>query len=126
MSTNLVPEEGMRKFYLIMRHKLLPKWEKHVAVSGTQLVGYIALEGNFVNGLFVLPEFQGRGIGRRLLDRAVQIHGPLRVSVYSNNTKATEFYEKYGFEGIEERHEPDFDLMEWIMEMPSAPSSQEQ
>ena len=51
--------------------------------------------------VLVLPEFQGRGYGRALLEhaqtQAVQAQKPLRLSVLKLNP-AQEFYRKMGFE----------------------------
>lgn len=52
--------------------------------------------------LYVLPDHQGRGIGRRLLDevvaRASQLgHAELHVSYIEGNDQAGRFYERNGF-----------------------------
>lgn len=52
--------------------------------------------------LYILPDHQGRGIGRRLLDevvaRASQLgHAELHVSYIEGNDQAGRFYERNGF-----------------------------
>lgn len=54
----------------------------------------------FLSKLYLLPPFQGEGIGSRLLDRLIADAGtlrmPLRVTVLDVNP-ARRFYERHGF-----------------------------
>ena len=54
----------------------------------------------------LLTEFQNRGVGtyllRRLMDEAVQSKKPLRHMVFVLNENAYRFYERLGFETIED------------------------
>jgi GNAT superfamily N-acetyltransferase len=45
-------------------------WQVHVARDGVQPVGFVALKADTVDQLFIAPSWQGRGIGKRLLDLA--------------------------------------------------------
>ncbi|MEO5949609.1 MAG: GNAT family N-acetyltransferase [Candidatus Saccharimonas sp.] len=54
-----------------------------------------------IGAIYVLPEAQGRGIGRELLERAIEWHGrdeDIFLHVASYNQSAIEFYKKNGFE----------------------------
>ena len=56
--------------------------------------------------MYVLPETQGKGIGRQMMDCIAQIalsnqNQTLHLTVNKKN-KATDFYLKYGFEITEE------------------------
>jgi len=85
----------------------LPKADTRVAVIGNRVVGFIALLGNEVGALFVLPEYHGRGIGRTLVDRASEMHAVLEVDVFSKNSIGLDFYRHYGFvKFAEKRHRP--------------------
>jgi putative acetyltransferase len=70
--------------------------------EGATIVGFIALVGNQVGGLFVDPAFQGEGIGRLLVDHARSLHAELELEVFAKNTGARRFYERYGFRRIDE------------------------
>jgi GNAT superfamily N-acetyltransferase len=67
-----------------------------------------------VNGLFLLPEHQGKGIGRRcmllIMEEARQLGLPVRLRVMKVNPRALAFYERLGFmrTGATDTH----DLME--------------
>lgn len=85
------------------------------AESGA-LQGFIGLSGEHIEGLFVWPPAQGRGIGKALLDRAREAHGRLTLNVYRKNERAAAFYAREGFqvrgEGVDENTgEPEYTMV---------------
>ena len=83
------------------------------------VVGFVAFGEGWVNHLYVLPEFQSRGIGRRLLEIAKQDATSLKLLTFERNTHARHFFERHGFTVVHhtdgadnEELEPDL-LMEW-------------
>jgi len=70
------------------------------------VVGFIALVGDEIGGLFLDPGFQGQGLGRAMVDLAVAEKGALKVDVFKENVIGRRFYDSYGFVGAaESRHE---------------------
>jgi ribosomal protein S18 acetylase RimI-like enzyme len=84
----------------------------YLARAGGRAVGYLVLThcyslefgGPFVllDEIFVLPEAQGAGVGKRLLDAAADYcrangFGYLRLEVQKKNLRAIEVYREYGF-----------------------------
>jgi GNAT superfamily N-acetyltransferase len=69
-----------------------------VAKLDGRIVGMCALrDGHHVTLFFVLPEFQGRGIGRRLFDRAVaRVPEVVKIEVHSSPV-AVPVYKALGF-----------------------------
>ncbi len=60
--------------------------------------------------LYVLPEFQGKGIGRMLWDEGrthLDLNKDMYVEVATYNTKAIEFYKKLGFQDTGRRFSED-------------------
>ncbi|MDY7041561.1 MAG: GNAT family N-acetyltransferase [Chloroflexota bacterium] len=59
-----------------------------------------------VNQLFLLPEYQGKNIGRRcmllIMEEACQLGLPVRLSVMKVNPRALAFYQQLGFMRIGE------------------------
>ncbi|MEQ8391526.1 MAG: GNAT family N-acetyltransferase [Thalassospira sp.] len=80
-----------------MRDIYLPNAETWVLVEGEKPIGFIALIGDEIGGLFLEPSFHGRGFGKALSDHAVALHGPLRVEVFEKNLIGRRFYDRYGF-----------------------------
>ena len=59
--------------------------------------GFIRLQGDEVEKLFVEPVLQGRHIGEKLLRYAVEKHGAAWLWALEKNTGAIRFYERHGF-----------------------------
>ena len=89
-------------------HKLFKDKIGFVGVSGDITVGYlIALEKSeinqfYINSLYILPEFQGIGIGKQLLKIATQKakllgYNKIWLDVMAGNTKAIIWYKQQDF-----------------------------
>lgn len=80
-----------------------PDQHEWVVKSGDQVIGWcLARKGgeNHIQTLYVLPEFQGKGVGGRLLTAALDWIGKgkgVSLNVASYNQKAIDFYKRYGF-----------------------------
>jgi putative acetyltransferase len=61
------------------------------------IMGFMGMSGPKMDALFVAPEFQGRGVGRRMVQQAQARHADLAVDVNEQNTAARRFYEACGF-----------------------------
>jgi len=97
--------ENLRAIYL-------PNAETWVAESRGVPVGFIALIGDEIGGLFLDPAFHGKGIGKAMVDHAVALKGLLCVEVFEKNTIGRRFYDQYGFvETARFRHEATGELM---------------
>ena len=87
--------------------------------AANRIVGFIAFGEGWVNHLYVLPDFQGLGIGGQLLQRAKEEVTCLKLWTFQRNQRALRFYESRGFlavrqtDGAEnEEREPDV-LLQW-------------
>jgi putative acetyltransferase len=60
-------------------------------------IGFMGLSDSKVEALFLEPEYHRCGGGRRLLQHARQLKGPLTVDVNEQNPDAVRFYEACGF-----------------------------
>lgn len=63
-----------------------------------RLAGFVGVADDKVEALFIHPDLRGRGVGRTLLEHAVQTLGATRVDVNEQNEQAVGFYLRMGFE----------------------------
>lgn len=105
----------MRELYLPLSDVLI------VAIDDAsgKLVGFVALIENVLAALFVLPEWQGRGIGTRLLELVRKLRTELCLTVYARNKRAVDFYLKHGFVRTGRRIEAATGQTEWVMSLSS-------
>lgn len=76
----------------------LQQTEVYVYERGGDIVGFIGLNGNYIEGIFVNRAFQSEGIGSALIEYAKAKHSVLTLNVYEKNKRALSFYIKQGFE----------------------------
>ncbi|MDU9405474.1 acetyltransferase [Pseudomonas sp. zfem004] len=81
-----------------LRDVYLPAVELWVAVNAEDCpLGFIGLNENHVEMLFIEPDLRGKGIGRALLEHARSSRNQLSVDVNEQNPEAVGFYLHYGF-----------------------------
>jgi len=80
------------------------KITKHIsgyrcAVLGSEKCAYWRLcEDGELDDLYVLPAFRSKGIGSAILEECIaESKAPLWLYVFSRNTRAISFYERFGF-----------------------------
>ena len=103
-----------------MRNIYLPNAETWVLEEQGQPIGFIAMIGNEIGGLFLDPVHHGKGSGKAMVDHVADIKGPLRVEVFSENNVGRPFYERYGFLLEEEYLHEQSGQMTAKMAMPGA------
>lgn len=65
------------------------------------VIGFLGTVNQKVEMLFLSPEQIGKGLGKKLLNFAIHDLGANKVDVNEQNTKAVEFYSKFGFKTYE-------------------------
>jgi ribosomal protein S18 acetylase RimI-like enzyme len=74
--------------------------ESHVVEIGGSVAGFISVwkPDQFVHHLYVLPQFQGHGVGQALLQKAEEMYGlPLSLKCATGNARAQRFYKSHGW-----------------------------
>ena len=86
--------------------ELLLQATVYVYEHNQEIQGFIGLNDEYVEGIFVSDEMQSRGIGKMLLDYIKDKKDRLQLKVYQKNVRAMSFYQREGFtiqsEGMDE------------------------
>ena len=86
--------------------ELLLQATVYVYEDNQEILGFIGLNDEYIEGIFVSDEMQSLGIGKALLSYAKDKRSKLFLNVYQKNTRAISFYQREGFEiqcnGIDE------------------------
>lgn len=104
-------------------------WMEHVVLPGTEVwvaelpgaggawepAGFVSLDGQELEHLYLRPDVRRRGIGTLLLEKARELSpGGLALHTFQRNTAARSFYERHGFTAVafddggrNEENEPD-------------------
>lgn len=96
--------------------------------ESNEIIGYIGCykdndekKGGF--GIYVLPKYQGYGVGKALMDKGLEWLSDtehISIGVYKFNEKAIEWYKKLGFQFTGESEDfyiGDFVGKGWILNM---------
>jgi ribosomal protein S18 acetylase RimI-like enzyme len=80
------------------RNVILHNNDVWVIEAENRAAGFLAIAGDFVDQLYIHPDFQRRGLGELLLDHAKRL-SPEHVWLFTLqiNTNGRAFYEKNGF-----------------------------
>lgn len=96
---------------------MAPQSELWIAEVHGVPVGFAALNGTWLDHLYLEPAHQGRGIGEALLAKAKRRRPQLDLRVFEQNTGARAFYARQGFAEVgsgdgsdNEEHLPDLHL----------------
>ena len=78
--------------------EMLPQAEVYVYENDCLIEGFIGLNDEYVEGIFVSGEMQSQGIGKILLNYAKDKRNKLLLNVYQKNERAISFYKREEFE----------------------------
>jgi ribosomal protein S18 acetylase RimI-like enzyme len=80
---------------------ILANNDVHVIEADGRVAGFMAIAGDFVDQLYIHPDFQRRGLGKEFLDFAKRL-SPEHVWLFTLqiNTNGRAFYEKNGFVAV--------------------------
>lgn len=84
-----------REFF---RNHIRRRCEVWLALEGSAIQGFLAIEGGYIDRLYVRVGAQRRGVGSALLARAREISpAGLRLHTHVRNEAGRAFYERHGF-----------------------------
>ena len=94
---NFIPAEYWKSNFKSVKEALLLA-EVYVYEYDTEIQGFIGLNDEYIEGIFVRDEMQSQGIGKLLLNFVKEKKTKLYLNVYQKNTRAIHFYQREGFE----------------------------
>ncbi|MBS4960117.1 MAG: GNAT family N-acetyltransferase [Clostridiales bacterium] len=95
---SFIPESYWRDNFEAVRQGI-SQADVYVAEEGKEkIIGFIGIQDGYIAGIFVCSQYQGRGIGTALLEKAKREYAVLTLSVYEKNKTALHFYLKAGFQ----------------------------
>ena len=102
LKTNLKAHFFISEQYWISNYEfvkeMLPQAEVYVYEDDKMIQGFIGINDEYIEGIFVSDEMQSQGIGKALLNYAKDKRSKLLLNVYQKNTRAISFYQREGFE----------------------------
>ena len=110
LKTNLkahdfIPEQYWTSNYELVK-EMVSQSEVYVFEADEMIQGFVGLNDEYIEGIFVAEEMQSCGIGKLLLDYIKDKKVRLQLNVYQKNTRAISFYQREGFiiqcEGLDE------------------------
>ena len=77
--------------------EMVSQSEVYVFEADEMIQGFVGLNAEYIEGIFVSDEMQSCGIGKLLLDYVKDKKVSLRLNVYQKNARAISFYQREGF-----------------------------
>lgn len=101
--------------YDTVRNIYIPMSDTYV-YEDDNIKGFISVINNeFIGALFVDNIYQGKGVGKALIEYVQNKYDDLNLAVYKDNHKSVEFYKKMGFTIKSENINEDTNFVEYIM-----------
>jgi putative acetyltransferase len=99
---HFLTEADIQALLVLVRDVVLPNLEEIWLVCDDDDValGFMGLDGQSLEALFIDPSHFGCGAGRCLVEHARRLKGPLHISVNEQNPAAIGFYAALGFEVV--------------------------
>ena len=97
---DFVSQSDLTEISIQVKSDYLPDRPLLVALdSEERLVGFMGVNGQEIESLFIDPAFHRRGLGRAFIAEASTRSPHLEVGVNAQNKQAVAFYEALGFTG---------------------------
>ena len=114
---DFISKEYWENNYNDVKNIYIPMANTFIYEDKEVIKGFISVINNeFIGALFVDIDYQGNGIGKALINHAMNKYKKLNLAVYKDNKKSVEFYLKNGFTIIKEQLNDDCGYIEYIME----------
>ena len=93
---SFIPEQYWKSNFELVKELLLQA-TVYVYENDNEIQGFIGLNDEYIEGIFVSDKMQSQGIGEILLNYAKGRRSKLLLNVYQKNTRAISFYQREKF-----------------------------
>src|SRR5262245_29095292 len=94
---HFLPEDYLQQIKILLPG-ILPAVPVYVYRSDNgNIAGFLGVDAEKIEMLFIHPQHMGKGIGRKLMQYAVDELHATKVDVNEDNPEATAFYKRLGF-----------------------------
>jgi len=91
------PDEDL----VFFQDDVLPNQTVLIADFSNKVAGFVAYSADWLNHLYVAPEYWRSGVGSQLLSEVKAASVCLQLWTFQDNTRARAFYARHGFEEVE-------------------------
>ena len=98
---HFLDEKDITLYKALIYNEYLHKVDLYCIREEKHIIGFIGLDGDTVQMLFIDPIARGKGVGKNLMDFAIKQKGIRKVDVNEQNEQALGFYLHLGFTVIE-------------------------
>ena len=98
---DFITEADIQHYKPLILNQYFDQLNLFCILDNKEIQGFIGLDGQLIQMLFIDPSVRGTGVGKTLVDFAVQTHGANIVDVNEQNDQAVGFYLHIGFKTVE-------------------------
>lgn len=115
---DFIDKKYWQNSYNTVKDVYIPMSETFIYEEDNCIKGFISIINNeFIGALFVDIDEQGVGIGKELINYAINKYKKLNLAVYKENKSSVTFYLNRGFKIIKKQINDDSGYSEYIMEI---------
>jgi GNAT superfamily N-acetyltransferase len=87
--------------HVVFQEVIVPRCDLWVGTLGERVVAYLAMEGSYIDRLYVDPPEQRKGWGSRFIEHAKALYPTgLELHTHQENYGARALYERHGFVAV--------------------------
>jgi len=103
---HFLSEADIQSYKKLIFNTYLDQVELFCLKHDNEIIGFMGLSEDFLQMLFIHPNFRGKGVGKQLISFAIKNKNITKVDVNEQNKQAFGFYKHLGFQ-ITDRYEHD-------------------